>query len=269
LLYRSAFIRNRRGARLFCAEEQPSAGDTRETWLICSPILEEKNVAHGAFVTLGRALAATGIRAVRIDYEGHGDSDGDTGELGLADWTNDVCDAAEQLAADAGQAITLLGCRAGALVAAQAAARIGARRLVAWCPVLQGEDHVHDLLRLNLTTQISVYKKVQQDRDAMIAALSEGGTVNIVGWTMGRALLESLMPATLGSLLRDLSCPVHILDLTRRAGDPPSEAAAALGSQTVAVQAVHGLPFWIDGNYLDSQQTRLVDATLALAGAAS
>jgi exosortase A-associated hydrolase 2 len=269
--YSSGFIRNRRGAQLFLAEERPESGTASgEAWLICSPILEEKNVAHGAFVTLARALAERGVRAVRIDYEGHGDSDGETAALGLTDWADDVCDAAAWLERESGvRPLTLAGCRAGALVAAEAAARLKARRLVAWCPVLLGEDHVHDLLRLNLTTQMAVYKKVQQDRDALIAALSIGQSVNIVGWTMGRRLLESLMSASLSDLVARLACPVEILELTRRAGDPPGEAVTALASSRVTVRGIQGLPFWIDGNYVDYQQAGLVQATIALAGAAA
>ena len=76
MAYGSTFIQNRRGARLFIADERPDAAAAPgEAWLICSPILEEKNVAHGAFVTLARALAAGGVRAVRLDYEGHGGMD--------------------------------------------------------------------------------------------------------------------------------------------------------------------------------------------------
>lgn len=267
MTYRSGFFDNRRGTRLFYAEDLP-AGHTRAdaAWLICSPILEEKNVAHGAWVTLGRALAAAGVRAFRIDYEGHGDSDGDTAALGLDAWVDDVCDAAARLQADGVRRLTLFGCRAGALIAARAAARTGAERLVVWCPVLAGADHVQDLLRLNLTTQLSVYKKVQHDRDAMVASLAAGGTINIVGWTMGRSLLESLTHANLQQAIDGLTCPVEIFDLTRRAGTMPP-AIEALQSARVHAQGVTGLQFWIDGNYIDAQQAALVNATIGLASA--
>jgi exosortase A-associated hydrolase 2 len=266
--YGSTFIRNRRGASLFVADERPEApGLPAEVWIICSPILEEKNVAHGAFVTLARALAPLGVRAVRVDYEGHGDSDGDTANLGLDDWTDDVCDVVEWLRLDASTPVTMMGCRAGALIAARAAARIHAARLVAWCPVIRGDDHLQDLLRLNLTTQMAVHKKIQQDRPALMEALAAGQFVNIVGWTMGRALLNSLIEASLPRLLNVLRCPVEILDLTRRSGDAAPDAVAALASARVAVRGAQGLPFWIDGNYIDYQQAGLVQATVTLAKA--
>jgi exosortase A-associated hydrolase 2 len=265
LAYGSTFIRNRRGAGLFVADERPEdPGLPAEVWIICSPILEEKNVAHGAFVTLARALAPLGVHAVRVDYEGHGDSDGDTANLGLDDWTDDVCDVADALRLDASTPVTLMGCRAGALIAARAAARIRAARLVAWCPVIRGEDHLQDLLRLNLTIQMAVHKKIQRDRPALMEALAAGETVNSVGWTMGRALLNSLLEASLPRLLNAVHCPVEIFDLTRRSGDAAPHAVAALASERVAVRGAQGLPFWIDGNYIDYQQSGLVQATVTL-----
>ncbi len=219
-------------------------------------------------MALGRALAAHGVRAVRIDYEGHGDSDGETTGLGLADWTDDVCDAAASLSASGVRRLTLLGCRAGALIAARAAARTGAERLVLWCPVVQGDDHLQDLLRLNLTTQMAVYKRVEQNRDALTATLAAGNSVNIFGWNVGRALLESLTGASLADALATVTCPVEILDLTRRPGDPPPAAAAALASRPgIHAEGVPGMQFWIDSNYIDFQQAGLVQATAALVGA--
>jgi exosortase A-associated hydrolase 2 len=268
LSYRSGFLKNRRGTQLFFVDERPDSSDApAEIWIICSPILEEKNVAHGAFVTLGRALAAKGARAVRIDFEGHGDSDGDTAALGIGEWTDDVADAVEHLAAGETGPITFMGCRAGALIAAGAAARRPAARMVAWCPVLRGEDHLQELLRLNLTTQMAVYKKVVQDREALAAALSSGATVNVIGWTVGQRLVESLSTMSLASVLAPLSCPVELLDLTRKAGDPAPAGVAALTSARVRARGVPGLPFWIDGNYIDYRQAGLVEATVALVGA--
>lgn len=252
---------------MFFTDERPDSNPPRETWVICSPILEEKNVAHGAMVTLARALAAQGARVLRLDYEGHGDSDGESGASGLNEWATDVEDLVAETVDTGAERLTLMGCRAGALIAAQSAARLAPARFVAWCPVVTGADHIQDLLRLNLTTQMAVYKKVQQDRDALVALLSEGRTVNIVGWTMGRPLLESLTASFLGEALARLSCSVDLLDLTRKAGDPAPAGVAALASARVRVTGVQGLPFWIDGNYIDHQQAALVSATATLVGA--
>ena len=265
MIYRSGYFANRRGARLFAVEEGPDAGGSASAWILCSPILEEKNVAHGALVTLGRALASAGITAVRFDYEGHGDSDGDTATTGLAEWTDDVCDVVEHVRADGATRVALMGCRAGALIAAAAAARVGADQLLCWCPVYRGADHLNEILRLNLTTQMSVYKKVQHDRDALIATLAGGGTVNLIGWNIGRAVLESLSSTSLGDLLQSVNGPVDIFDLVRRAGDPPP-AAAELTSRQVRFHGVQGMQFWLDGNFIDHQQTALVQAAVALAG---
>lgn len=266
MIYRSGYFANRRGARLFAVEERPdSAGAPEAAWILCSPIFEEKNVAHGALVTFGRALANAGVAAIRIDYEGHGDSDGDTATVGLSEWTDDVCDAVERARAQGATRVTLMGCRAGALIAAAAAARTGADGLVCWCPIYRGADHLNEILRLNLTTQMSVYKKVQHDRDALVATLAGGGTVNLIGWNIGRAVLESLSSLSLSDLLHSVTGPVEIFDLVRRAGDVPP-AAAEFASRPVRFHGIQGMQFWLDGNYLDHQQAALVQATTACAG---
>ena len=265
MVYRSGYFANRRGARLFAVEERPDS-DASRAWIICSPLFEEKNVAHGALVTLCRALVGAGAKAIRIDYEGHGDSDGDTAQTGLSEWTDDVCEAVEHVRADGARHVTLMGCRAGALIAAAAAARAGADRLVCWCPTYKGLDHLHELLRLNLTTQMSVYKKVQHDRDALVAALAGGGSVNLIGWNIGRAVLESLSSLNLPDLTRQLTCPVDIFDLVRKTGDTPA-AAADFASQPARFHGVQGMQFWLDGNFIDHEQTALVQATVGLLGA--
>jgi hypothetical protein len=273
--YRSGYFPNRRGALLFYAEELPKrpapagpagpAGD--EAWLLCSPILEEKNGASAVFVTLGRALAGHGVRAFRIDYEAHGDSEGESASLSLDGCVDDVIDAATHLRRDGVRRLTLLGCRAGALIAARAAAAVSADRLVAWCPVHRGDEHIQEMLRLSLTTQLSVHKRVVQDRDELAAILASGGVVNVVGWDIGRSLYESLLGVTLADLLAPLTCRIDLLDLVRKSGDSPPDATMAFAQPPrVSVFGVPGMPFWIDGNFIDYQQAGLVQATTSLIG---
>ena len=172
MAYRSGFIMNRRGKRLFYAEESPDHEDAQKPiWVLCSPILEEKNVSQGVLVSAARALAAHGHRALRFDYEGHGDSEGDTGELGLTEWAHDVSDVVTWMRGARSAGVVLLGCRVGAMLAAMAAAEVEVDRLVAWCPVLNGDDQLQELLRVNMMTQTTV----RQNREVLIAAM-QGAT---------------------------------------------------------------------------------------------
>jgi alpha/beta superfamily hydrolase len=265
--YGSGFITNRRGRRLFYAEHHPEAiaGDG-PVWVLCSPILEEKNVSQGLFVNLARALTTIGTRVLRIDYEGHGDSEGDTAELGLTDWADDVVDAVAWLRADGRTDVVLLGCRAGALIAALAARVVSPACVLAWSPIAGGPDDVQALLRLNLATQLAVEKAVVRPRDLLEDDLQNGGIVNVLGWSVGRPLYESLTAIDFTMLVASLPCPVEIIDVSMRPGDATREAAdAGASGGRVVRRAVAGRQFWIDSNIVDLRQPALVAATLEVA----
>jgi hypothetical protein len=134
--------------------------------------------------------------------------------------------------------------------------------------VLNGADYVQDLLRLNLTTQIAIHQRVVENRDAMTTQLREGSTINILGWDLGPKLYHSLEAETFAAAIAPLTCPVDVFDLVRKPTDPPPAAVAALAVPArVAVRGVRGMQFWIDGNYLDTQQPELIRASLeALSG---
>jgi len=269
--YRSGFLENRRGQRLFFAEDVPErASREGPVWIVCSPVLEEKNVSQGAMVNAARALSASGARVIRIDYEGHGDSRGETVGLGLDAWIADIEDTATWARATSEGQLSLLGCRAGAILAARAAAAVKADRVIAWCPVLNGADYVQDLLRMNLTTQMAIHQRVVQNREAMVRVLQEGGTINVLGWNLGPALYQSLVAETFAQAVAPLTCEVDVLDLVRKKGAPPPPAVAALAAPPrVTVRAVTGIQFWIDGNFLDTQQTELIRATLEISARVS
>jgi len=261
--YRSGFFENRRGQRLFYAEDSPADAAGAPVWIVCSPILEEKNVSQGAMVNIARALAANGARALRLDYEGHGDSQGETTTLSLDDWIADVVDAATWAGRTGAGSVSLLGCRAGAMIAARAAAAVRAARLVAWCPVVNGADYVQELLRLNLTTQVALHQRVVQNRDAMTALLQDGSAINILGWDLGPNLYRSLIGETFAAAIAPLACPVDVFDLVRKPTDAPPAAVAALAAPArVVVRGVRGMQFWSDGNYIDTQQPELIRASL-------
>ena len=268
--YGAGFITNRRGRRLFYAEHHPEGVSADgPVWVLCPPILEEKNVSHGLFVNLARALTTIGIRVVRIDYEGHGDSEGDTAQLGLTDWAHDVVDAVLWLRADGRTDVVLLGCRAGALIAALAARVVAPVCVLAWSPVGGGDDDVQALLRLNLTTQLAVEKSVVRTRDLLELDLQQDRAVNVLGWPMGRPLYESLKAVAFASLIESLPCPVRIIELQTRPPEPPGPTAdvweAAGADAHVWRRTVPGRQFWLDSMMVDLRQPALLAATLEVA----
>ena len=169
------FITNRRGMRLFYALH--TAADARSVWIFCNPFLEEKVFSHSVYVEFARFLASHGHTVVRFDYEGDGDSEGDLLDADLDGWVSDAEDITQALRPKIdGLAVNLFGLRFGAVVAALAAERIAARGMLLWDPVLNGERYFDECLKINLTTQLSTYKKVIDDRKQMLARLHNGGT---------------------------------------------------------------------------------------------
>jgi pimeloyl-ACP methyl ester carboxylesterase len=175
------------------------------------PFGEEKLWAHRIYVVFARALAQRGIPVLRFDYTGAGDSSGDTAQAGIDTYLEDLGSAVDALQKRAPRAerISLVGLRFGGALAALFAeraraagthARVTQAPLVLWDPVLDGENYIQELLRINLSTQLSVYGKVRESREQLIDRVRQGGVANVEGYEIGQPLLDSanlkeLLPA--------------------------------------------------------------------------
>lgn len=118
--------------------------------LLCNPFGEEAVRAHRAYRVLARRLDEAGYPTMRFDYAGTGDSSGEAGEHGIADWLADIAAAADALRADSGQSrIVVIGLRLGASLAVLAAQRglLRAGHLLLWDPVVDGAGYLRDLER--------------------------------------------------------------------------------------------------------------------------
>ena len=202
-----------RGAtRLFgMLHAPPSPGPARTAYVMSHPFGEEKLWSHRVFVVFARTLAARGIPVLRFDYSGAGDSGGETASASVDVYLDDLGAAIETLSARAPAVmrVGLIGLRFGATLAAQFAER--ARRtqtfaavqgapLALWDPILDGESYLQELLRINLSTQLAVFGKVQESREVLVERIRGGGIANVEGYEIGLPLFESaslkeLLPA--------------------------------------------------------------------------
>jgi exosortase A-associated hydrolase 2 len=196
------FYFSRRGSRLFGLLHQPAQGQADVGVVMSHPFGEEKLWSHRVFVVFARTLAARGVPVLRFDYTGAGDSEGDTGQVDVDTWLDDLGAAVAALGERAPGAtrIGLVGLRFGATLAAAFAERARARGdspavlaapLVLWDPVLDGEAYIQELLRINLSTQLAVYGKVRESREQMVERIRAGGTANVEGYEIGQGLLDS------------------------------------------------------------------------------
>ena len=243
LSYCAGFVRNSRGKQLFYSMLEATPAAQPDAWIVCSPLLEEGVAAHDTLRNFARALARNSVRVYRFDYEGCGDSGGEALQLGLHDWAADIRDMIAFARIEGAARIHLLGIRGGALTAAIAAALdSGVHHLWTLCPVTDGESHLQEFLRINLSTQLVAYNKVLHNRDQLMAKVLDGGTVNLQGWEVGAAFVETLRRANLETLVKGLSIPITNI------------AAPAPGSL-----------FWLDPRTVDFDQKDLQASLLSQA----
>lgn len=222
------------------------------------PFGEEKLWAHRIFVVFARALAQRGIPVLRFDYTGAGDSAGDTAHAGVDTFLEDLGSAVDVLAARAPRVerIGLVGLRFGAALAALFVERARAAGthekvtqapLVLWDPVLDGESYIQELLRINLSTQLSVYGKVRESREQLVDHIRQGGVANVEGYEIGKLLLDSanhkeLLPAA-GIQHAGGTLVVQIAATEKQKTREDLQAFAA-GSPNAEFARVIEQPFW-------------------------
>jgi uncharacterized protein len=188
------FFFERAGAPLFGVIHEPSTTAGRLPIVFCHPFGEEKLWTHRTFVSGARELAQRGHYVLRFDYLGNGDSSGSFSQSSMSTALADIAAAIELIKQRTGASqVGLIGLRLGASLAFKAAAgRSDVKALVLWSPILDGARYLQDLLRINVTTQLAVYREVKRDREALTAVLDAGHSVNVDGYEMGPDMARQL-----------------------------------------------------------------------------
>ncbi|MGB5199893.1 MAG: alpha/beta hydrolase, partial [Sedimenticolaceae bacterium] len=148
---REAFFLDGQAGRIFCTGvRHPSDWQEgrRSAALICPPFAEEMNKARHVSAALCRALAQSGCDVLVPDLFGTGDSEGDFGDATLEVWRADIDAAIAHL--DSPTSLHLIGLRAGALLAADAALRHQTKSLVLLHPQVDGRQQLTQFLRLRV-----------------------------------------------------------------------------------------------------------------------
>jgi exosortase A-associated hydrolase 2 len=136
------------------------------------------------------------------DLLGCGDSAGDIGDADWTAWVDDVVNACHWLRACArgrGEAppLTLWGLRAGALLAAEAARRLGdVHRLLLWQPALSGKTTLAQFLRLQKAADLVGSRAAQAGPDAR-KELAAGRMAEIAGYRISPGLAQGMESASL------------------------------------------------------------------------
>jgi hypothetical protein len=160
--------------------------------VVCAPDGEERYWSQRTMVNASRFLAAHGYSVLRFDYAGQGESEGDYEDKSVSSRLRNIEDAVREIRLLATtKNVGVLGVRLGATLALMTKLD-PICRFVLWEPVFDISTYVDGLLRINISTQTVVNKKVDRNREQLKSDILSGGTVSINGYNLGKAFFEEL-----------------------------------------------------------------------------
>jgi len=187
-------------------------------------------------VLAARAAAARGIPVLRFHARGHGDSAGSSADVTLETLVEDAQAAADVAKQRTGRGrVAWLGIRMGAIVAALAggprSGRTDAAGFAFWEPVAKPADFFRQQLRTVLFSKVAGGQKPDATVDQLLARIAAEGELDVFGYTLRRALVDSFSPVTLADALAGVTCPVLLAQVQPGARLSPAHArlAEALG----------------------------------------
>lgn len=261
------------GSRLFAILHMPQSKEVRRAVLICHALAEEKLWSHRVLVSAARAMASAGYAVLRFDYRGEGDSDLEFEETRLTTRIEDTVRAARVLLDKVAtvDAVTLLGHRIGAWVAASAATSLGklTESLILWDPIVDGRSYVLQLLRSNLAAQMAARGKVAHTRDQLIRSLLAGHAVPIDGYLLSRNLYEDLVDIDWQPVLAGLAVRSLLLEVATGRQSQPSDQARQLAraAQAMDLRLVNEAAFWRESKIFHGRSRELAVSTINWLGA--
>jgi alpha-beta hydrolase superfamily lysophospholipase len=200
------------GGALFVWHHAPSSSLRRGGAIVlCPPIGYEYMSAYRTLRILAERLAALGFDALRIDYDGTGNSTGDHEQPGRTEaWHRSVvCAIAEARRLSGSDPVALVGLRAGGLLALQAAATIGGvERLVMWSASPSGKAYVRELKGFASLTREA---HAREDGD-------EPG-INAAGFIVTEETVRSLERWTLDDVAAAPAAQILLVDRDDRPAD--------------------------------------------------
>lgn len=254
------------GYNLFGVLHLPKQKIKNTAFLFCHPFGEEKLWTHLIYVNFARELAHRGYPVLRFDYMGNGDSDGNFKDSSVETNLSDIHCALQVLREKVGSSswLGLIGLRFGATLAALAAENeSGINRLVLWEPIVNGAQYMQELLRINLTSQMAIYKEIRENREALVQAMKEGQTANVDGYEITWEMFEQVSSINLLDRLKQAQPNCLIVQISPR----QQEFKKDLSLLNSRYQNGHALitmeePFWKEIRAFYSSAQRLYQDTL-------
>lgn len=227
------------GRRLFALQIVPT-GETNGAVLYLPPFAEEMNRCRSHVVAQARILAARGQHCLILDPFGTGESDGEIVDATWDIWLEDARAAAQWLAQESGQALTLWGVRTGALLAAELASSEhlpALERLLFWQPVLDGKLFLNQHLRLRIAAQM-FNDTEKETTEQLRARLSAGETLEIAGYPLRADMADSLAKRKMSDFAGRTRTPVAWIEVVSK----PGQALAMPSRQLISTLTEAGTP---------------------------
>lgn len=235
----------------FAVLHQPPGGTLLGHVVFAHAFAEEMNKSRRMVAMQARALSRLGYAVLLVDLVGCGDSPGEFGDATWDRWIQDVVQGCGWLRAhDHGKTVpmTIWGMRAGALLAAEAARRLGSvQHLLLWQPALSGRNVLQQFLRMRVAAELtSGGERVTTDQ--LRAELGSGRTVHVAGYEISPGLASGLDAARLG----DVPPAPQVTWLEVSSAEQPALPAAAgatVGAWraqgcSIQTSCVRGPAFW-------------------------
>ena len=193
----------------------PDAEAPTPVVVMCHGFTGHKVESHRIFVKTARALAQSGLAALRFDFRGSGDSAGEFDEMTVEGEVRDALAALTFARREVGRPVALLGLSLGGLVATLAAQRDGdVAALVLWAPVAHPERLAR---RMGL-------------KDGGVQPLQWQGRYDLGGHLVGRAFVEDLMRHDPLAAARTYRGPALVIHGTADEAVPPEDGEAYLAA---------------------------------------
>jgi alpha-beta hydrolase superfamily lysophospholipase len=237
----------------------PAHGRRGAAVILCPPLGFEYMSAYTTFRILGERLAALGFDVLRLDYDGTGNSSGDHLQPDrVGAWLRSVALAIDEARRLTGsRLVALVGFRAGAILALDAAAKAGGvERLVLWNPFASGHAYVRELKAL---AGLSRQDHASDEADAR--------GVNVAGHLVTNETIDALDRWSLDAIQQRPAADVLIVDRDDRPAPPMVDARLeSLGARVTNIRpggtsamlalphvakvpdaVVQGIARWFDG----------------------
>ncbi|MGE7136572.1 serine aminopeptidase domain-containing protein [Luteibacter sp. NPDC031894] len=185
---------------MYHAPERPA----RRGVLMCAPLGQDLIRCHRLYRQLAQALAAQGLAVLRFDYHGTGDSAGGSADVDWERCVSDTVVAAAELRARARvDRVVAFGARLGGSLAMCAAEQARFGEVIAWDPVLEGDDYVSALDAMQAALREDAGRFTRPRSHADIAE-------QWLGFDVGERLREQLSALSVGAA----DVPTLVLDST-------------------------------------------------------